>query len=420
VSARSFVCALAVIAIAACSDAPSGSAPLAPVSHPVTKVSRLRGTIDAVAGTMTFDAASADAGMALTSSAPSAAIYGDQGVTVRIYNSPVVTSAPVAGKKTYTANVGIRNLLAWQIGDEQGGSAPADTLGIYVFLNTNPVVSGTSSPCGACTVTARNRRGTMSFTAPNQGYWYWPELLGAAGSGTDTTRVRQTWVFEADTAVTRFNFDVLVSTAWAAPNESVWRVEYPGDSLPDTQSEPRWTKFATNGGPTASIAGGLMLTLKKTRDSLVYVRRDSLRSTSDGMIEARLRLDDGGNSASPQPGIAFDDNTRYVGLFVSDSSSSGRARVGFVNATGDGFVASDTVGGVGAFRVYQLRKFGADSAVIYVDGTRRVKAGYASLPVTKAAAPLPSYAEFGFTAGTVRTTTSTWSYVVYKIGEATP
>lgn len=416
------VTAIAFCAIGACRDA-SFASPLPPASHPATPgIARLRATVDVESGTMSFEPAGSGQGASLSSAAPNAAIYGDQGVNVRIYNSAVVTSASVAGKKTYSASVGVRNLLGYRIGDEQGTAAPPDTMGIYVFLSSQPIVSGTSSTCAACVVTVKNRHGTLNFNGTNQAYWFWPELLGAANGGADTTLLRKTWVFEADTAVTRFNFDVLVSAAWSAPNENVWRVEYPGDSLPDTESEPAWKKLASNGGPTAVISGGLVLSLKKTKDSLTYVRRDSLRTATAALMEARFRLDDGGNSAEPQPGIAMDDNTRYIGLFVSDSGAAGRGRVGFVDAAGDGFVAgaSDTLSAVNAFRVYQLRKYGADSAAIYVDGVRRVKVLYSVLPVTTAPLPLPSFVKFGLVGGATRTTMSTWDYVVYQLGQATP
>ncbi|MFL5561987.1 MAG: hypothetical protein ACJ79K_10970 [Gemmatimonadaceae bacterium] len=380
-------------------------------------VARLRGTVDVATGTLTFDPVSSS-GVAIPNGV-NAAIYGDQGINVRLYNSAVVTSTPTAGKKTYTANVGIRNLLAFRIGDEQNLAAPLDTMGIYVFTNAAPVVSGTSSPC-SCTVTVKNRVGTLDFSSTNQAYWYWPELLGPAGGGRDTTLARKTWVFEADTQVTRFNFDVLVSAAWSSPNETVWKITYPGDSLPDTQAEPRWHMASTQGGPAETIsAGALVIDLKKTKDTLVYVRHDSVSTTTDALIEGRFRLDDGGNSTVSQLGIAIDDDVRYLGLFVSDSSASGRARVGFVDATGNAFDGtSDTVSNVKNFRVYQLRKYGADSAVIYVDGVRRLKATYAVLPLTKNAGS--PYVEFGFTNGTTRTTRGTFSYVTYQIGRATP
>ena len=413
---------IAVCGAAACSEAssPMSRAPvMQPTTHPTTTVSHLRGTVDVAAGTLTFDPVSSIGGSA-AGSGVSASIYGDQGVTVRIYNSAVVTSAPVAGKKTYSANVGIRNLLGYRIGDEQNAAAPADTMGIYVFTNTAPTVSGTSSPC-TCTVTVRNASGSRPFTSlANQPYWYWPELLGAANGGADTTLARKQWVFEADTQVTRFNFDVLVSAAWSAPNETIWKVQYSADSLPDTQAKPRWRKITTSKTTSAIVGTMLQLDLQRSKDSLVYLRRDSISTSMNALMEATFRLDDGGNSQAPQAGISIDDKARYAGLLVSDSGVAGRARVGFIDAAG-GFVAnaSDTIA-VRALHTYQIRKFGADSVVAFIDGTRRFRAAYGALPLTRDVPTVPSAFGFGIAASSSKNTTTTWSGVLYQIGQATP
>ena len=413
---------IALCGALACSEAPSSSGTmtvLQPVSHPVTTVARLRGTVDVASGTMTFDPVSS-AGQSLPGNGLSASIYGDQGVTVRIYNSAVVTSAPVAGKKTFTANVGVRNLLGYRIGDEQNAAAPGDTMGIYVFTNTAPVVSGTSSPC-TCTVTVKNPTGSRPFTsASSQPYWYWAELLGAVNGGADTTRVRKAWVFEADTQVTRFNFDVLVSAAWSAPNETVWKVDYRPDSLPDGATEPHWRKISTSKVTSAITGSALQLDVQRSKDSLVYIRRDSISTGMNALMEATFRLDDGGNKPDAQAGISIDDKTKYIGLLVSDSSFAGRARVGFVDAAG-AFItgASDTVA-VRALRTYQMRKFGIDSVVAFVDGTRRFKVAYGTLPGTREIATNPSSFGFGIAASSARNTTTTWTSVLYQIGQATP
>lgn len=414
---------VALCGAVACSESSSssGGAPaLEPTSHPATTVARLRGTVDVAAGTLTFDPVSST-GAPLAASGVSAAVYGDQGVTVRIYNSPVVTSAPVGGKKTYSANVGVRNLLAYRIGDEQGGPAPGDTMGIYVFTNTAPVVSGTSSPC-TCTVTVKNAAGSRPFTSlANQPYWYWPELLGAANGGADTTLLRKQWVFEADTQVTRFNFDVLVSAAWSPPNESVWSVQYPGDSLPDTQSEPRWRRMA---GPTASaaiVAGRLTLANQAASDSSFYYRADSISTGMNAYIEGRFRLDNGGLRGKPQAGIILDDGVKMIGVFISDSSkAANRAEIGFVKSSGGAaFIGTagtiDTLT-VKSIRAIQLRKYRSDSVVVWVDGAHRLVVPYASLPATRGTA----YFMFGARSPGGSGNTSTWESVVYQIGQATP
>jgi hypothetical protein len=403
--------------IAGCSDPSPTTRPgaTAPAEHPTPAPARLRGTVDAVAGTLTFDPV--PGGPSLAGGSPEAAIYGNQGQTVQIYNSPVIIGAPVGGKKTYTANVGVRNRLAYRIGDEQGAAVPADTLGIFVFVNTNPVVQATSPPCTTCAVTVRNRDGTQTFSAANQPYWYYHDVLSAFGGVRDTTSARRTWIFEADTQVTRFSFDVLVSAPWVAPNETVFKVNYKGDSLPDAQAEPRWKMVKTVQATEAMVAAGLQISLQRTKDSLLFVRYDSLSGGMNAMLEARFRLDDGGASTEPQPGIVFDDQTKFIGVFLADSSATDRGRAGFVNAAGL-FIAgaSDSIP-VRSFHIYQLRKFGSDSALLFVDGARKVKVNYSALPASKIA---PANIWFGFTNGVARTTITTWEYVTYQLGQATP
>lgn len=404
----------------ACSEASSGGVPaLEPAGHPVTAVARLRGTLDVASGTLTFDPVSAS-GATISGNGATASIYGDQGVTVRIYNSAVVTSAPVAGKKTYSANVGIRNLLPYRIGDEQNALAPADTMGIYIFTNTAPVVSGTSSPC-TCVVTVRNASGAARFTAATaQPYWYWPELVGAAGGGSDTTRARKLWVFEADTQVTRFSFDVLVSAAWSAPHDTTWRVDYPGDSVPDTRAEPRWRRLASATG-SATIVGGLRLANPAATDSMFYYRADSISTGMNAYIEGRFRLDSGGLRGKPQAGLVIDDGVKMIGVFVSDSSkAANRAEIGFVKSSGgEGFIGAagtiDTLV-VRSIRAVQLRKYRSDSVVVWVDGVRRLSASYASLPATRGSA----YFMFGARSPGGGGNVSTWESVVYQPGQAAP
>jgi len=115
---------LALVVTMGCSNERRITAPeIRPIASPAIELGEMRATVDVVAGTMTFEpiasrAVSGGAGII------SAAIYGNQGVTVRIFNSPVVTSmSATPGKKTFTANVGIRNLLSYPIGDEQSAAA---------------------------------------------------------------------------------------------------------------------------------------------------------------------------------------------------------------------------------------------------------------------------------------------------------
>jgi len=172
---------------------------------------------------------------------------------------------------------------------------------------------------------------------------------------------------------------------------------------------------------TSVIASGtLQLDLQRSKDSIMYVRRDSVSSSANALFEGTFRLDSGGGSSAPQAGIAIDDKSRYIALFVSDTNGATAARVGFV-AAGGGFIAgaSDVVT-VHALHKYRLQKFGADSVVASVDGVRRFKAAYNLLPATRAAGTLPSSFAFGIAQTSSRNTTTTWSSVLYQIGQATP
>lgn len=417
---RALLLSLCCAAIACGEGASSGAALLQPTPRSTgsASVTRLRATMDVATGTLTFTPVS-PTGSSLAGSGISAAIYGDQGINVRLYNSAVVTSAPVGGKKTFSADVGVRNLLAYRVGDEQGAVAPADTMGVYVFMNTPPFVTGTSSPC-SCSITVKNPQGTLSFTAANQTYWYWPEIIGAYNGGADTTRARRSWVFEADTQVTHFSFDVLVSAAWPTPNDTTWRVEYPADSLPDTQAEPRWRKL---GGGTASatlVGGHLALTNPAATDSSFYYRGDSITTGMNALLEARFRLDNGGLRAKPQAGIVIDDGVKMIGVFMSDSGKGSSRTIGFVKSTG-GAAFIGTAGTLDTLvsltsRTIQVRKYRADSAIVYIDGVRRLSIAYASLPATRGTASFM----FGARSPGGSGNTSTWEDVVYQIGRATP
>ena len=233
-AALALVCSVAL----ACVDAPTARETEEVPAIP-QRVIALRGEVDADRGTMTFRP------VPVGGSSISPAIYGDQGVTAQLYNTPVVVTQPSPTVRRFEAQVGVRNLLSHVVGDEQSGAAPPDTVGIFVFFTSGPTVT-TPSPCPGCTVTMVSHQGSQTFTAPSQKFFHWQERLAPAGSLGDTTTVRKLWHFDASTAVTGFRFDVLISAPWASPNETRWKVEYPADSVPAVGSEPRWTLVETH------------------------------------------------------------------------------------------------------------------------------------------------------------------------------
>src|SRR5688500_14310625 len=92
---------VAAVALAACSDAADLTGPSyspMPVAPRVLHAEVLA-TVDLESGTLTFEAARSSRALN-SASGMSAAIYGNQGVTVRLYNSLVVVSpSATPGKK---------------------------------------------------------------------------------------------------------------------------------------------------------------------------------------------------------------------------------------------------------------------------------------------------------------------------------
>jgi len=367
----------------------------------------MRGEVDLVAGTLTFEPAGVRG-----SASPLLAIYGGQNVNIRLYNTPV-TQTLVGAKRLFTASVGLRNLRSHPIGDEQAAASPADTMGVYVFFSAGPNVTATSSTCAACTVTVKNNHGTLPFTAPGQKYFHWPERIGAFNGGSDTTRNRATWTFEADTAVSNFSFDVLVSAAWTRPNDTSWKIEYSGDSLPHTQAEPRWRRMLVGTGPTDSAATGFLRIKMGTPTNIVdlyFQRRDSLVTTTNAFAEATMKLVSGTGDA--HTGFGFDDNTKQIELGMSTTE------VGFIDE-GYGFIDKIPLT-TNVYRTYQIRKFAADSVQLWVGGTRRLTVPYGSFKANAAAATLPSFFRFGSHGKGGVSNVSDWDNVVYIIGRTSP
>jgi hypothetical protein len=379
-----------------CAESPTGGTePVLPVASMPT-LGVMRGTADLDRGTLEFSPI-APGGLA----GFSPAIYGDQNVNVRLYNSTVVLDSS-ASPWRWTANVGIRNLRAHYIGDEESSAAPLDTMGVYVFFVQEPVLG---QPCGGCFARIANHHGTMSFDAPNRKYFHWPERLNPMGSASgDTTRLRRTWVFETSAGVRAFSFNVLVAAAWPAPYEARWRVEYTADALPAI-SAPVW-KFEGSGG-NSSVSGGT-LTLRGGFSGMFY-RRDPIAPAQDAYVHAVARLN--GGSSRPEVGILLSDGVKLIGLGVANSV------VGLISNAGT-FLSGTTASLANGSHRLELRKYAADSAVYFVDGVRRGRAAYVSLS-GDTYSPALSSVSFG-ALPTSDGTNSTWESVIYEIGAASP
>ena len=390
-------CAGLIMSFLGCGEPPTGVlAPAMPIGSVPTAVATLRGTVDLDRGTLEFAPVVPDG---LPGFAP--AIYGDQNVNVRLYNSPVVVDSTTTTWR-WTASVGVRNMRPHPIGDEETSAAPLDTMGLFVFFVQEPIVG---QPCSDCFVRIANFQGTMSFDAPQRKYFHWAERLGEMGSPLgDTTRTRRSWTFETSAGVRSFSFTVLVSAAWPAPYESRWRVEYTADVLPGSSAQT-WKLGGTGGN--ASVSGGSLLL--RGRFSGLYYRRDPIAPTQDAYVHAVMRFNGGGSQ--PELGLILSDRVRLIAIGV------GNGVVGLISNSGTFLSGTTSLLGNGAHEL-QLRKYAADSAVYFVDGARRGAVPYDALSPDTFTPPLSSVSFGGLP--TSDGSNSTWDSVIYEIGVASP
>lgn len=385
-----------IIGLSACTEPPTGpSAPLIP-SRPQGTAAALRGTVDLDRGTLEF-------APVIPGSFPgfAPAIYGDQNVNVRLYNTPVVVDSSTSTWR-WTANVGVRNMRPHPIGDEETASTPADTIGVFVFFVQEPVLG---TPCGGCFARIANFQGTMSFDAPQRKYFHWPERLNELNAPLgDTTRSRRTWTFETSAGVRSFSFSVLVAAAWPAPYENRWRVEYTADALP-AASAPAW-KFQGTGGNSSVSGGSLSL---RGRFSGLFYRRDPIAPAQNAYAHAVVRFSGGGSQ--PEVGLVLSDRVKLMGVGVANGI------VGLISNAGT-FIAGTTSSFGNGTHELQLRKYGADSVVYFVDGVRRAAAPYINLSADTFTPPMSSVSFGGLP--TSDGTNSTWDSVIYEIGVPAP
>ena len=431
----------AAVLLAGCADdplAPNRSPLRPPVQGPMV-AALLRGDVDVASGTLTFTPLDAPLAQG-TAMSPSLARYGTQGVTIRLSNTPV-TATGCAPTCIDTARVGIRNMLAASIGDEQAGdhfpvSQIRDTMGIYVYFTAGPTrTAGT----GADPVLT-NQHGTMDFDALNQKYfWYRSRLLGETGgapraAGLDTTQnvatgaptSRHVWKFSRANTVTNYSFTVLVQAP--IDTETVgWAINWPGDSQPDLRAEPRWSAarssvstwtITEDAGPPTDVS----IIAAANATNREYIREDSVRSAGLGYIEVIVRQTTSSTRNSRILPIAYfgiNDGTRMLAAGIDGT------RVGFVSATAGAFLAGTPTFTVTTTsdQTYRLVKNGTGNVQLYVNGTLRLTYAYANFNADPDVVR-SSFYFFGHrsnsttggqsVAGT--TWTSFWNNVSYKVG----
>ena len=421
-------------------------------------VGALRGEVDVLNGTMTFTPIDVPAGHRMAGL--NYALYGNQGTTVRLYNTPTGTTAnsPIAGQSVDSAWVGIRNMLSYAIGDEQDSlETKLDTMGIYVYFSSGPTASS-----GSGSVSLVNQQGTLAFDAPNQKYfWYrsylWREIGGVArADGKDTTvnvgptapTSRIKWKFQRASTVLNYTFTVLISAPWPKPFETSWKVDWQGDSLPNRhaagtyESEPYWdsTRTTTGSSTIALVSTAptyVQISNMVSGNRREYVRKDTIADS----LFLEVRVADSTTSLGTVdtiPNAYFGVNTdaKFVVFGLNKS------QIGVMNATYTGFAAAPArvtvaCGAItpcaaatsnAAFHVYKLVKRktnGIDSVLVFQDGgaTPVIRALLSAFPND----PDPAsrkYFIWGHNAintgnpNRILSTTwiSRWDYVIYKIG----
>jgi hypothetical protein len=365
------------------------------------------------------------------------ATYGTQNTDVKVFNSTVAATT-VGGRKRFTADVGLKNLKSFAIGDEQrsGGAPPLDTMGIYVF-QSDPVIS--CSPV-VCDVQIFNEHGTGTFTAPNQKYfWYHDRVIAG-----DSTRANSgctvvtpgfrgcEWIFDASSNTTMFSFFVQIRAAWepVAGGDTEFSIVYEGDSMPESRAEPRWdvtTRSTASTGWTVTEGTELSIIQSATTFNITreYIRRDSIHSGDVGFFQATMHQTT--SSAKPATFVigyfGIDDNTKFLGVGLN------KTQVGFMTSA-FAFIAGATATTTPAtVHTYKLVKNGTGNVELFMDGsaTPTLSLAYTSAswsPSVTLSSNDYSFFFFGHRTGTNgsgndapgNSWTTFWDQIVYKIG----
>ncbi|HEV2750559.1 MAG TPA: alkaline phosphatase family protein [Gemmatimonadales bacterium] len=176
---------------AACNNDDTGPALLRPVAQLVRCQADVRGLSLSCGGAT-----------AASPSAPEAAgvsgdlIVGGQGTFLQLSSSHVTYNASTG---IFAADVTVQNLMALVLGTPDGSAVT----GVKVFFYSGPAVDS-----GSGTVTVANADGIGTFTAVNQPYFLYDQILGEGQvSGA------KTWQWNVPATVGQFVFEVLVDAA---------------------------------------------------------------------------------------------------------------------------------------------------------------------------------------------------------------
>jgi hypothetical protein len=291
------------------------SSPLMPGTReaPVVAVPAMQCSVDVQAAAMSCTPPEPSR---LNSAIAANRLIGGQEVYVRLYSSGASYDP---GGQVFSVSVAVQNLLQAPLGTADGTTVS----GIRVFFAEEP----TAYPSG--TVTVLNEAGEAFFTAPNQPYFLYNQILRPY-----EISVPQRWEFSMPPTVTRFTFVVYVSApqademmplldrVWRGTSSTAWEnganwntgvapdsgsaVAVPpdsmmaGDFMPVLNHDAALTHLRVGGGSTFNL-GGFTLTASGNVDAPGVIFNGLLRITGPGaLLRGRLPALRVTGSARPQ------------------------------------------------------------------------------------------------------------------------
>ncbi|HVG44197.1 MAG TPA: hypothetical protein VM890_05680 [Longimicrobium sp.] len=226
--------ALALPLLAACVDR-SPTLPVVPADLPVSTVA-LTCTVDVAPARMTC------APLQPSGSARAAKILGGQDKYVQLASSG---TAYDGGTQIFSSNVTVQNLLKQNIGTTDGSTVT----GVDVFFAALNVTNGTGS------VAVSNYDGTGTFTATNQRYFHYAQIISPYEISSS-----KNWQFQITGVVSNFSFTVYVSAPVVNQNTPNLDKVWDGDTSTDWVVGSNWQGgVAPDSASTVSIPSDSLL-----------------------------------------------------------------------------------------------------------------------------------------------------------------
>jgi len=426
---------LLALGAAACSESKMSSEPPVPPNgtHP----------LGIIYGTVSGDTMRAEfvpVGLPITGhSAISPSIYGGTG-TVAVTGEFVSDVQNPPSSRTWTFKVHMENLLSYAIGSNysDGNATPPDTGGVFLFFQSNPVISQ-PFPCPGCVVSDTNYAGIGNFSAVGQKYyWYKDRPTSVQGSPSTDTTSDQNWVFVATPydpgggrGVNAFSWMMLVSAAWPADPDSATTYTYNAltDSEPDLHGKPQWKPpFAQDNGLTTlgseSWTAGSGLTLTANANSSIFLARDDstdLANWNSGMQAKVNVLNTGSDSVQAVIGLVGQtalDKQLFVGVWPDSVAFLKLDPVTGVWSHFPGTTARHVASGVAHVVTLSLLGGGGSGIAFFcVDHGFQTFLPYASLqsPDATFLTSHPSTAVFGTVGTGTQMGQVLWSSVTYQL-----